>query len=163
MAKKASESEQRFQPYHEEFAELAELLRKLRWSKDWNFKAMMYGKPKIRGASLRMWKKSWPELIHFESCIGNADIDRGSAGIMFHIETPLEPFGVKRNQFNQRVIENGAALMDDWDGYVLSPKSFQTIKTAIPFEKGRIARTLKPEFAKLKRLGRAIDKALNIK
>lgn len=162
MPKKAPEGREKFQPYHEEYVALGEALNKLPWSKDWSIKAMMYGHPKVRGTSLRMWKNTWPELIHFESCIGNQDIERGSATIMFHIETPLDSFGVKRNQFNQALIESGASLMDGWDGYVLSPKSFQTLKITIPFETGKIALALKPEFVRLQRLGKVIDQALNL-
>lgn len=157
---KAQEGLQKFQPYHEEYVALGKALGKLNWAKAWNIVAMTYGEPKVRGASLRMWKKNWPELLHFESCIGNPDIERGSATIVFHIETSLEPYEVKRNQFNELLINNGASLMDDWDGYVLSPKSFQTIKTTIPFEQGRIAQILKPEFVRLQRLGQVIDAAL---
>ena len=85
-------------------------------------------------------------------------IERGSATIAFHIETSLEPFGVKRNQFNELLIESGAGLMDNWEDYVLSPKSFQTIKITIPFEKGRIVQALKPEFIRLQRLGKLLTK-----
>jgi hypothetical protein len=62
-----------------------------------DIKAELSGEPKIRCASIRMWKKGWPEEIHFESWIGNADIDRGSATLAFHIETPMAPFNIKRN------------------------------------------------------------------
>ena len=72
MAKKASE---KFQPFHDEYVDLAATLEQLCWAKDWNIQAMMFGGPKVRGASIRMWKKIWPEELHFESWIGNADID----------------------------------------------------------------------------------------
>ena len=105
MANDLKDGEAAFQPYHEEFTALVKAIEKLTWSKDWNFKASMYGKPKIRGASIRMWKKTWPDALHFESWIGNADIERGSASLAFHIETSLAPFGVKRNAFNQALID----------------------------------------------------------
>ena len=50
MAQYARANEARFQPYHEEFESLVEEISKLAWTKDWNFKAMMFGNPKIRGA-----------------------------------------------------------------------------------------------------------------
>ena len=162
MAKKAPEGLEKFQPYHEELEALVAVLKKLKWAKDWNIEAMMFGEPKVRGASIRMWKTAWPELLHFESWIGNADIDRGSATVAFHIETSVEPYGVKRNEFNALLIERGADLMDGWKGYSLSPKSFQTVKAAIPFEKGKISQTLKPEFVRLHRLGKVIDGILGL-
>lgn len=66
---------------------------------------------------------------------------------MFHIETSLEPYGVKRTQFNKSFIEQGARLMDDWDGYVLSPKSFQTIKITVPFEEGASCKLSNPSLS----------------
>ena len=162
MAKKTSEVLERFQPYFEEYEALAAALKKLKWAKTWDIAAMMFGEPKIRGASIRMWKSTWPELLHFESWIGNADINRGSASVVFHLETSVEPYGVKRNQFNELLIENGADVMDGWKGYSLSPKSFQTIKTAIPFVQGKIPQALKPEFVRLQRLGKVIDVILGL-
>lgn len=162
MAKKSPEGLEKFQPYHEEYEELAVALNKLTWVKNWNIVAMMFGEPKVRGASIRMWRSNWPELLHFESWIGNADIDRGSATVVFHIETSLEPFGVKRNQFNQLLIERGSDVMDGWEGYSLSPKSFQTIKAAVPFEVGKVTKALKPEFVRLQRLGKVIDGILSL-
>ena len=162
MSTKTIEGQEKFLPYHQEYAALGERLKKLNWAKEWHIKALMYGEPKIRGASLRLWKKQWPELIHFESCIGNPDIERGSATIVFHLETSLEPYGVKRNQFNEVLIREGAALMNDWEGYVLSPRSFQTLKISVPFQKGGIGKALKPEIVRLQRLGNIIDGALNL-
>ena len=161
LSPKGPEGREKFLPYHEEYVALGANLNKLRWAEDWHIKAMMYGEPKVRGASLRLWKKKWPELIHFESCIGNPDIECGSATIVFHIETSLEPFGIKRNRFNQVLIADGAGLMDDWQGYVLSPKSFQTLKISVPFTKGQIVQSLKPELVRLQRL-KIIDGALNL-
>lgn len=162
MTKNKPEGAVKFEPYHEEYVDLAKALKKLGWAKDWHTVATMFGEPKVLGASLRIWKSNWPELLHFESWIGNADIKRGSATVAFHIETSLEPYGIKRNQFNQRLIDSGASLMDDWSGYSLSPKSFQTFKTAIPFEQGKIARVLQPEFTRLQRLGKVIDEILGM-
>ena len=60
------------------------------------------------------------------------------------------------------LIADGAGLMDDWQGYVLSPKSFQTLKISVPFTKGQIGQALKPELVRLQRLGKIIDGALNL-
>ncbi len=162
MADEVRASKARFQPYHEEFESLVNALKKLAWTKDWNFKAMMCGKPKVHCASIRMWKKGWPEDIHFESWIGNADIERGSASLAFHIETSLADFGVRRNQFNEQLIEGGEDLMDSWEGFSLSPRSFQTVKRHVPFEQGKVSQAIKPEFTRLQRLGKLIDKILNV-
>ena len=162
MAKTVEYSEAKFQPYHVEFDSLRNELKKTAWGRDWNFRAEMFGEPRIRGASIRMWKKRWPEEIHFESWIGNADIERGSATLAFHIETPLGDFGVRRNEFNRMLIERGAERMDDWKGFTLSPRSFQTIKRHVPFKQGDIAKALTPEFTRLQRLGEVIDQVLNL-
>ena len=111
MAKGAADAKAKFQPYHEEYLALVAALKKLRGSKDWNIKAQMFGDPKVRGASIRMWKKAWPEDLHFKSWIENADIERGSASVAFHIETSLDEFGVRRNRFNEELIEKGACAV----------------------------------------------------
>ena len=162
MAKTTADSKAKFQPYHDEFDSLRKGLKKMAWAKDWNFKAEMFGEPRIRGASIRMWKKRRPEEIHFESWIGNADIERGSATLAFHLETPLGDFGVRRNEFNRLLIERGAEMMGDWKGFTLSPRSYQTIKRHVRFEQGKIAEALTPEFSRLQRLGEPIDQALNL-
>ncbi len=162
MRQETKAKQARFQPYHEEFEFLVKAMKKPASAKDWNFEAAMYGKPKIRGASVRMWKTLWPEALHFESWIGNADIERGSASLAFHIETSLAEFGVRRNEFNRELIEQGAELMDNWERWALSPKSFQTGKRHVPFKKGRVVQALKPEFSRLRRLGKLIDGLLNL-
>ena len=161
MAKK-TDTKGKFQPYHEEFESLVKALKKQTWTKDWKLVALMFGEPKIRGASIRMWKKKWPEEIHFEGWIGNADIERASVSLAFHIETSLDDFGVRRNEFSRLLIEGGADQMDDWEGFTLSPKSFQTIKRHVRFERGKIAVALKPEFIRFQRLGKIIDQALHL-
>ena len=162
MAKKKSNPQAKFEPFLAELKKLAADLKKQKWASDWSIKADLYGKPKVRGAMIRMHKKVWPELLHFESWIGNADIERGSVSTAFHIETPLDSFGVRRNELNQQLIENGASKMKEWDGFSLSPKSFQPIKCHTTFEDLKIAPVLKPVYNKLQRLGDVIDKALNI-
>ncbi len=162
MPKILAANEAKFDSFHLEFSDLAESLRKLAWSKDWNIEAKLFGQPKIRGASIRMWKKDWPEEIHFESWIGNADIKRGSASLAFHIETKLDKFGVARNELNRILLEQGAKIMKGWEGFSKTPKSFQTFKCHVPFDQGKIAKTLKPEFNRLHRLGKIIDNALNL-
>jgi hypothetical protein len=137
-------------------------LCKSAWSKDWNIKAELFGEPKIQGASLRMWKKGWPEEIHFESWIGNADIDRGSATLAFHIETSMAPFNIKRNELNRRLIEEGTKVMREWEGFSLSPKSYQTFKRHVPCAPGGVAKALKPEFVHLRRLDKIIDNTLDL-
>ena len=75
---------------------------------------------------------------------------------------PLEPFGVRRGEVNRILIEEGPKKMKDWEGYSLSPKSFQTFKKQVPFTEGKVAQVLKPEFERLTRLGPVVDKALNL-
>jgi hypothetical protein len=162
MAKKESDNQTKFNPYLDELKKLVVDLNREKWASDWSVEAGFFGEPKIRGASIRMYKKSWPELIHFESWIGNADIERGSVSTAFHIETPLDSFGVRRTDVNRQLIENGAAKMKEWDGYTLSPKSFQPIKCQTPFEDLNIAAVLKPVYNKLRHLGGLIDQALKL-
>ena len=162
MAKKESQPHDKFEPFLAELKKLAAELKKQKWASDWSITAGLYGKPKVRGAMIRMHKKAWPELLHFESWIGNADIERGSVSTAFHIETSLDTFAVRRNELNQLLIENGASKMKEWDGFSLSPKSFQPIKCHTAFDGQKVAGVLKPLYKQLQRLGDVIDNALNI-
>ena len=162
MAKKTSDSQAKFKPFLDELERLASDLNRQKWASDWSIKAGFYGKPKTRGASLRMHKKAWPELLHFESWIGNADIERRSVSTAFHIETPLDAFGVRRNELNRQLIDGGASKMDNWEGFTLSPKSFQPIKCQTAFEGHTIKAVLKPLYVRLRHLGNEIDRALNL-
>ena len=162
MAEKDSDNQAKFKPDLDELKKVVAELNRQKWASDWSINADFYGKPKSRGVFIRMYKKNWHELIHFESWIGNADIERGSVSTAFHIETPLDSFGVRRTDVNRQLIEYGASKMKEWDGYTLSPKSSQPIKCHTPFEDLKILEVLQPLYKKLRHLGGVVDRALNL-
>lgn len=112
------------------------------------------------GKSLRVYKADWFDgQIHFESWVTNADLERKSLPVAFHFEASKEKTGVKRNDFNERLIASGASLMDNWEGYRLSPKSYQTFIRQVPFS-DYLYDDMMAAYLRLAKLAPAIDQAI---
>lgn len=147
-----------FKHYHGEFKEFAKELETKKWFK--NGWTVSVGTNKHDQPYLTLRKKKWDPLIHFESWITGADLERGTIPVGFHFEAPKERTGIQRGKFYAYVLEHGKATIDQLDGFKLSPKSFQLLVKRGPFEEGKIRDAMAIEYDRIAPLGDIIDDAI---
>jgi hypothetical protein len=144
-------SEERFEEIRRLFADLQNELQPALGA-DWRVEAS--------GKSFRVYKADWCDgQIHFESWVTNADLERKSLPVAFHFEASKEKTGIKRNEFSERLIAGGAGVMEGWEGYRLSPKSYQTFIRQVAFSPNLLA-DMKAEYLRLAALAPALDRAM---
>lgn len=144
-------SEEQFEEIRQLFADLQTTLQPA-LGDNWRVEA--------GGKSLRVYKADWCDgQIHFESWVTNADLERKSLPVAFHFEASKEKTGIKRNEFNERLIAAGEAQMNGWKDYRLSPKSYQTFIRQVSFSPNLLA-DMKAEYLRLAALAPAIDQAM---
>jgi hypothetical protein len=110
--------------------------------------------------SFRVYQANWFDgQVHFESWVTNADLERRSLPVAFHFEAPKEKTGIKRTDFNERLITSAGAQMNGWEQYKLSPKSDQPFIRKVPFS-DTLLTDMKAEYIRLAALAPLIDQTM---
>lgn len=155
----------RFASYYEKFKDAATQLRAQDWFTDeWEVIVAYYGEGNHPNLGFTLQKKNWfndpSGGIHFESWIGNADVKRSAVPIAMHFEPSYERSKIRRGKFHDYVLEHGKAIIDELEGYKLSPKSMQLLMNRIPFTDDTLVDMMVGEYNKLHKLGAIFDAAI---
>lgn len=148
--------------YFENFNQVAERLKEQPWYNDeWTTVVKYYGEGNNRNPGFTLYKSNWFDGgIHFESWMGNADIKRSAVPISMHFETNYEKSGIKRGKFHDYILEEGKAVIEQLDGYTVSPKSMQLLINRKPYTEDEFVAIMFQEYCKLQLLSGFIDDAI---
>lgn len=158
-------TENKFSPYYNKFQEVSETLKVQSWfTEDWEVIVAYYGEGAHPSPGFTLQKKNWfndnGAGIHFESWIGNADIKRRAIPIAMHFETNYERSGIRRGAFHAYILDHGKDVIENLDGYKLSPKSMQLLINRAPFTNETLVNVMAQEYGKLQQLSSVIDAAI---
>ncbi len=116
---------------------------------------------KANNVSIALYKPNWfndiSDGIHFETWFGNADIKRSAFPIALHVEASKDKTGLQRGIFNQYVIVNAGDMIAEWEGYNLSPKSYQLLIARLPFQLDTLVEQMLHEYRRMVSLADVID------
>lgn len=155
----------RFAPYYATFQELAKRLKSKDWcNKDWEVNVAYFGEGNRRIPCFGLQKKNWFNNpgggIHFESWIGNADLERSAVPITLHVEASYEKTGIVRGKLYDHILKHGKGIIDSLEGYTVHPKSFQFLINRTPFTEATLLNIMERDYCKLARLAPIIDAAI---
>lgn len=148
--------------YYEKFHEVADVLKQQAWYADeWTIVVDYYGEGNRRNPGFTLYKSNWFDGgIHFESWMGNADVKRSAVPVAMHFETNYEASGIRRGQFHEFILAEGKAVIEQLNGYSLSPKSFQLLINRTPYTQEDFVNVMVREYCKLQELAPVIDAAI---
>ena len=147
-----------FKYYHGEFKEMAKRLKSQKWfTGKWK---VSVGLNERSQPYMTLLKSNWPDGIHLESWITGADLERSTIPVAFHFEASREKTGIPRGKFYEYLLVHGREVIDQLDGYSLSPKSFQLLVNRVPFDEGKLLEVMEFEYNRIQQLGSVIDDAI---
>lgn len=151
--------------YHQVAAGLAE---KKWFRRGWKITAGPYPpdaeKPKSIG--IQLYRDTWfndsGRGIHFESWMTNADVARGTASVVLHIESRKERTGINGKKLVQALLQSAQDRIRSWEGYEIKPNyTMQPFGRRLAVTPENLAPLLQAELGKLaEQLGDEIDRAI---
>jgi len=149
------------------YLSLASELEREKWFNiHWKAKAGLYPNSQTpKSVAIQVFKDSWfnedGKGIHLESWMTNADVARGTAAIVLHIESSKERTGINGKALVKALFESSEDKINSWEGY--QTKESYTMQ---PFIKRALVtpetflRTMKFEFTRLAGIAKDIDSAI---
>lgn len=153
--------------YEALYRELATELEKEKWFQGgWRLKAGFFpesGSPK--SAYIQVFRDSWfneeGKGIHFESWMTNADVTRGTASVVLHIESSKERTGINGKALVKALLITAGAKISKWEGYQIKESyTMQPLARKVSVTPGTFVKTLRKEFTRLAGIADAIDAAI---
>ncbi len=155
------------QDYEPLYRELEAILRREKWfTKKWDAKTGLHPdsqQPKSLG--IQVYKDTWfneeGRGIHFESWMTNADIGRGTASVVLHIESSKERTGINGKALVTHLFENEGERIASWEGYAIKQSyTMQPFIRKVCITPETLVSQLQKEFSRLEKIAGAIDQAI---
>lgn len=149
------------------YEKLAADLAKEKWFKTgWRATAGFFPNAQTpKSVFLQLFRDTWfndeGKGIHFESWMTNADVARGTAPVVLHIESSKERTGINGKALVKHLLAAKGAEIAAWDGYAVKESYTMqpfTKKAAVTPE--TFLKTLRAEFTRLAGLADAVDAAI---
>jgi hypothetical protein len=160
-------SKEALQPYYSVLGKLKMRLQNEKaYTSDWDSRVFNFPEDVPTMAAFTLFKRNWlndvSSGVHFESWFGNADIERQAFPIALHVEATKADTGLVRGVFTRHIVDQAGDKIASWDGYTVSPKSYQLFIARLPFSKERLVDEMLAEFLKVMELHDLIDQAMQL-
>ncbi|HEY8900621.1 MAG TPA: hypothetical protein VIM61_09435 [Chthoniobacterales bacterium] len=144
----------------------AELEREKWFDRHWQARAGLYPDARApKSVAIQVFKDTWfneeGRGIHLESWMTNADVARGTAAFVLHIESSKERTGINGKTLVKALFESCGDKIRSWEGY--QAKESYTMQ---PFIKRGVvtpdtfSKIAKAEFTRLAGIAKDIDAAI---
>ncbi len=149
------------------YEELAVALRKEKWFDErWQTTAGCFPNAEApKSAFIQLFRDTWyneeGKGIHLESWMTNADLARGTATVVLHVETSKARTGINSKAFVKALLDQVGAEIAGWEGYEIKPGyPMQPLTVKPSYEKEGFATVLRREFNRLVQIADAVDAAI---
>lgn len=153
--------------YESLYQKLATELRKEKWfKKGWQTKAGFSPDAKQpKSVFIQLFRDSWfneeGKGIHLESWMTNADVARGTASVVLHIESSKERTGINGKALVKALLADVGDKIARWEGYQIKETyTMQPFIKKMSISPDDIVRSLRFEFTRLAGIADAIDMAV---
>ena len=156
---------QEFEPL---FFELESALKSESWfTSIWKTKAGLHPNTDTpKSVAIQVFKDSWfndeGKGIHFESWMTNADVKRGSASIVLHIESSKERTGINGKILVKSLLESSGKQIGAWDGFQIKENyTMQPFSKKAQVTPESFIEIMTTEFSRLASISEQVDQAIS--
>ncbi len=156
------------QEYEPLFFELESALKSESWfTSVWRTKAGLHpSSVSPKSVAIQVFKDSWfnedGKGIHFESWMTNADVKRGTASIVLHIESSKQRTGINGKTLAKSLLESSAEQIVAWDGFQIKENyTMQPFSKRAQVTPGSFIEIMTTEFSRLASISEQVDQAIS--
>lgn len=152
---------EQWQAYLELYSELDQELRRQCWFVDgWRTEHRFV--PAGNRVIFVLTKDRWFDgAIYFKTRLTNSDLSKGSMRVGLHVETSMRAHGINRIKFDERLLNDCASPLREWQ-YVVKPMHHQKpFHKVIPLNRETVVANLFLEFERMQLIGLTIDRIID--
>lgn len=136
------------------------------FSKGWETEAGFFPNAKEpKSVFIQLFKDNWfnedGKGIHFESWMTHADVKRGTASVVIHIESSKVRTGINGKTLVKHLLGEAGSTISAWEGYILKETyTMQPFMKKMAVSSEDIVENLRIEFNRLVSISGVVDAAI---